>query len=235
MLVDLMLFGVAIMANILCGIAFNYFKQHESIIGIILKWMGAIGEVIHRFGIHLMCLFTGVRIAEVDASDEGYVSMRTAERITFIQGFLLCFGPLLISSYILYIGGMVAFYAPLIAEIKILIWIVLISICLASDISHADFRILRDSYTHNPSQAGYRCLLLIISTVIIVLINLPIPYFLNFLYFILVGICYTFLKYIFMGFGHIIKRVRDKRRNKTVNQTEPVILFNRHISNYILK
>lgn len=217
---DLLLFGIILIGNLIVWfIIRNLNLKRMSISGIIYRILGFIGILIHELSHFTMCLLTGVRPTDFRISyrgQRGSVSVPFMERLTFLQGFLLCFAPLLISSYIAYLCIYVMFLTGTLFVFKVFCGAVFISILMHCRSSSADLRVFKKSFLDDPLYSLYQVGLVVLSGIIVFLLNISVPYYLSFVNYILMGVFYTFFKYGFLGirkiYDYFVIRVRGSSR-----------------------
>ena len=178
-----------------------------------------IGVVVHELCHRLMCALTGVPAYNTRAhyrnrygqtSPSGSVSLRQPFQMTFLQGFLVCFGPLIIGAWIVYYLLMIAFSPFFDPVIRVISAICVISILLAISPSQSDLFTVKFSFQNDPSHGFYQIFLVSISFLItwtivgVYSIIFPVEYL---YYFIIIG-AYVFLKYNFILVKLIINKVR---------------------------
>jgi len=200
---DLLLFGIVIAGNLIAWFILRNLKWKQDSAGvIILKIVSFIGIVIHEVAHFLMCLLTGIPPTGIHASyrdQEGEVMIHRLEHLSFLQAFLICFAPLLVSSYIAYLCIHIMFLTNLVFVFKLICAVVLISILLHARPSRPDLKLFKNSFSRDPLYSVYQIGLVILSGLIVFILYLPLPYYLSFIDYILIGIFYTVFKYSLLG------------------------------------
>jgi hypothetical protein len=200
---DLLLFGIVIAGNLFTWFILRNLKWKQNSVGlIILKVVSFIGIVIHEVAHFLMCLLTGIPPTGIRTSyrdQEGEVMIHDLSHLSFIQGFLICFAPLFISSYIAYLCIHVMFLTSAVFFIKVIAGVVFISILLHARPSISDLKVFRSTFTDDPLYSMYQIALIVLSGLIVFFMNLPLPYYLSFVHYIVIGIFYMVFKYGLLG------------------------------------
>ncbi|TFF97005.1 MAG: hypothetical protein EU547_05565 [Promethearchaeota archaeon] len=214
---DLLLFIIVILGNLVVWFIIRqlHLKKNSSSL-ILLKIISIIGILIHEVSHFLMCLFTGIKPTGFHLSyrkQEGNIEISNAERITFLQGFLICCAPILIASYIAYLCVYVMFLTYFHIILKFICGIIFISILMHSRPSKQDILIFKRTFSEDPLYSIYQIGILIISGIIIFLINFPLPYYLSFLHYFLIGLLYIVFKYGFLAIRKIFEYFLNKKNS----------------------
>ncbi len=179
------------------------------ILGTFLDIIAFIGIVIHELCHYTMSLLMGIVPSEIKVSYRemrGHIRSRVG---SFLQAFLVGLAPLFISSYIAWFCFDIALNASFIWYYRLLAGIIVISILIAAGPSAADISSIKVGFTNNPlkslSQIGVVILLGLI--VYILTFDIFIPAKFSFLYFIFIGFGYIILKYSAIGVKFMINYV----------------------------
>lgn len=232
---DIILFGIILATNIIMTLCIRYCIHSGSRIRILLQAMGTIGVLFHELAHFTMCLLTGVRPGKIKVSHKaqsGYVTIDPAERVSFLQTVMISFAPLLISSYIAYYCIYLIFLTNAMVLFKFVAGIIFISIILACTPSGPDLNTIREAFFDDPLYSWYQIGLVAISTLVVFFLNLPLPYYLSFIHYILIGILYTLLRYFLLGIRYLVDRVGKKgdlmhieppltHSQRTINKPKP--------------
>lgn len=198
---DWILFVIGISSFVIIQLVIRYGCKPGALY---LQVVGFVGVIAHEVSHFIMCLITGVTPESIHVSYRemnGSVSVKDPERLTFLQAFLIGLAPLLIISYLLYYC-LVAFLAPeLHWGYRTLALFLFFSLIIGTAPSWADVKIIGTAISLDPLYTLYQISLVILSTFIIYFstLTLSIPYYYSFLFYILIGIGYFVLKYMFLG------------------------------------
>lgn len=222
---DLVLFGIVISGNLITWFILQNLKWKQNSVGLILlKIVSFIGIVIHEIAHFLMCMLTGIQPKGIRASyreQEGKVLIHNLDHLSFLQAFLICFAPLLVSSYIAYLCIHVMFLTNIVFVLKIICAVVFISILLHARPSRPDLRLFKNSFSRDPLYSMYQIGLVIISGLIVFFLRLSLPYYLTFIDYILIGIFYTMFKYSLLGlrrgYEYLVGKYSDSSINKSTS------------------
>jgi hypothetical protein len=240
---DLIVFamGITILIVVRFIISVWISPKHDTL-RVALKICGVVGITVHELSHFVMCIVTGAHPEGISVSyrrQTGQVRLKDAERMTFMQGFLTCLAPLLIISYLLY-WCIVVFLSPITPDIwRGIVLISFISLGIGVSPSRQDIRIVGLIFNKDPLYSLYQIGLVTLSTLIIFFTThgLPIPYYYSFIFYVLIGMGYYALKYLFLGikmlgeytYSHYTKRqntlsaisqyrVRHQPKNKKKQQ-----------------
>jgi len=216
---DLILFAVILLINVIvCGIIYQKRKK----LSLIWKALGVAGIFVHEVSHFLMCLITGVTPTSLRVSYRGLhgsVSVKDFKRVSFLQAFVCGIAPLLIMSYLAYYCLML-FFEPALKDIyRIFAGFGFISLIIGASPSRVDLRFIGYAFNNDPLYSLYQVGLVILSGVMIYFISLQIsiPYYLSFLWYICMGIGYYVIKYLFLGARKMVEYLlihmgRNRRR-----------------------
>lgn len=185
-------------------------RKYGKLIGITMSLIFFLGVIVHECSHRLMCALTGVptnafvlRYRDRKTGivfPSGGVGLERPLQVTFLQGFLLSFAPLLIGMWIFYFL-LIAAFNPLIDPLyRIIAGICSIGVILASSPSQADLVVIKQSYQNDPQHGLYQIFLLALSFMtawgLVGWFNIMFPF--EFFYYFLIVIFYTMFKYGFI-------------------------------------
>jgi hypothetical protein len=182
-----------------------------------------VGVIVHEVSHRTMCALTGVPAYNTrvryrskyspEPNPGGAVSIQYPLQMTLLQGFLLCFAPLLFGTWIIYFLLQVSFNTFFEPIIRIIAAFCCISIFLAISPSNADLSMLKQSFQNDPTHSFYQIFLIILSFlitwIIIVVHNLVFPF--EFLYYFIIILSYIVLKYSLLFIKILIKKVYSRK------------------------
>ncbi|TFF94132.1 MAG: hypothetical protein EU544_04885 [Promethearchaeota archaeon] len=216
---DLLLFMIVTLGNLVVWFLIrNLHLEKGSPTLILIKIVGIVGILIHELSHFFMCLITGVTPNGFHLSysdQEGNITVSKTEQMTFLQGLLICIAPLLIASYIAYICVYVMFLTTLHIFIKVICGVVFVSILMHSRPSSADIHTFKETFSNDPTYSLYQIGLGIVSGIIIFLINLPLPYYLSFIHYLLIGVLYTVITYGVLALRRGVEYIMSKQNSYT--------------------
>jgi hypothetical protein len=180
-----------------------------------------LGVVVHEVSHRMMCALTGVpayntrvRYRSKNSSEPypgGAVSIRYPQRMTFLQGFLLCFAPLLFGTWVIYFLLQMCFNPFFDPIIRIIGGLCIVSIFLTLSPSKADLSFLKFTYQNDPTHGQYQILLVslsfLITWVLVGFYNISLP--VEYLYYFIIIACYICLKYSFLSLRIVIRRIKS--------------------------
>lgn len=206
----------------------------------IINVLAFIGVVVHEFSHFFMCKILGVSTAGIkvkflsensrEASPHGYVAFKPS-KIYFMQYVFISLAPLYIST-ILFFWSLTVFFNPTFEDfIRVFAGIFCISLLLGAAPSSTDLRNIKISFKNDPRYALYQIGLLFLSGILVWAItfyyNIILPF--DFLYYIIIGIIYFAIKYLFQGIRKLIHTFptgipRIKRRAFLRRRSKPAKL-----------
>jgi hypothetical protein len=181
-----------------------------------------VGVIVHEVSHRLMCLLAGIpahntRVHYRDKYGQtnpgGAVTLRQPFQLTFFQGFLVCFGPLIIGAWILYYLLLVAFNPFFDPVIRVISGFCCVSILLAISPSQGDLFHVKFSFQNDPSHGLYQIFLAGLSFLIVWALvgvyNILFP--VEFLYYFLIIGTYIILKYTFILIRILLNKIRFRK------------------------
>ncbi|MFX1324094.1 MAG: hypothetical protein ACFE8N_03995 [Promethearchaeota archaeon] len=185
-------------------------RKYGKLIETAVRLIFFLGVIVHECSHRLMCALTGVptNAFVVKYRDKktgivtpsGRVGLERPLQVTFLQGLLLSFAPLLIGMWIFYFLLLAAF-DPLIDPVyRIIAGICSIGVIIASSPSRADLGVIRQSYQNDPHHGLYQIFLLVLSFMaawgLVGWFNILFPF--EFFYYFLIALFYIIFKYGFI-------------------------------------
>lgn len=180
-----------------------------------------IGVFVHELGHTLMCIlfrvpFTGfsVRIRQGNKiSPHGRVTLKNPNRNSFLQDFMVTFGPLFLSTWVFLLCLDMIWVQGVDIVIGILLIGIMVSVVFGASPSRPDLNGMFHAYSNNPSYSTYQLLLAVLSIIIVyftidfpAIIYLPMELFYYIVVFFTVVFVYYLLKYFFRLISHILKK-----------------------------
>lgn len=219
---DLIVFAMGIAILFVFRFIFSVLisSKHDTL-RVALKVCGFFGIAVHELSHFIMCIVTGAHPDGISVSyrrQAGKVSLKDAERMSFMQAFLTSLAPLLIISYLLY-WCVVIFLSPITPDLwRIVAFVSFISLGIGVSPSRQDLWIIGKIFNKDPLYSLYQIGLVALSTVFIFFTTstIPIPYYYSFMFYVFIGIGYYALKYLFLGIkllGEYIYSHYSKRQN----------------------
>ena len=178
-----------------------------------------VGVIVHEFSHRSMCALVGVpaddfsvkyRSKYGNASPGGSIRPREPYQMTLLQGFLVCFAPLLFGVWIIYYLLMVAFNPFFDPVIRVIAGICCFSVFLTISPSQADLSMIKFTLQNDPTHGCYQILLVALSFLFSLLVvgvyHIIFP--VEFLYYFIIIVFYISLKYSFIGMRWGINKMR---------------------------
>lgn len=181
-----------------------------------------IGVFFHEISHFILSILTGVPAGPIKVrfrneetyrvSPHGSVGQKISHQKTFLQAILVSLGPVLIGAWIFYFTLQFAFNSLFEPLFRIIAGLVAISVLIASTPSPQDFRLIKVGFTHDPRYSFYQLILVTVSILltwgVVNLFNIILP--IEFLYYIIIILCYIILKYSFIGVSWGINRIHTR-------------------------
>lgn len=177
-----------------------------------------IGVLIHELCHAFMCILVGIRPKGFQVRLRSYVTGRTApsgqvdfdsHNMTFLQAALIALAPIIIGSWLFFLGLRLMFAGVYDVLIIILAFLLCFSLLLGGAPSRQDIGVMCDWFKKDPKYSLYQIFLVVLSIITVWVFlsfyNLVLP--LDVLFFILAGICYYPLKYTFLGLSILIHSI----------------------------
>jgi len=191
----------------------------------VINFLLFFGVIVHEISHRTMCAITGVpayntRVkyrSEISgsANPHGSVSLKQRYQMTFLQGFLVCFAPLLVGTWVIYFLLQVALYSKFHPILRIIAALCSFSVLITLSPSRGDLSFVKFSYQNDPYHSLYQIMLLILSFLIVWsfvgLYKLVLPF--EFLYYFIIIAFYICLKYCLLSLRIIIKKITSRKRN----------------------
>jgi hypothetical protein len=204
--------------------------DYGRLINTIIKILCFFGIIVHESCHRVMCAITGVPVDKFSVSyrdretgivaPRGFVTPSRKHQITFMQGFLVAFAPLLIGIWIFYFLLLVACNPLLDPLFRIIAVILSISVLLCSQPSMDDLRMVMFHYRNDPFHGIYQIFLLLLSFmtawITVIIFHIFFPY--EFLYYFIIILYYFVFKYSFILLRIAINKIQHrngKSRYKT--------------------
>jgi len=182
-----------------------------------------VGVIVHEVSHRLMDLLVGVpshnlRVKYRDensskANPHGSVTPLHPFQMTFLQGFLTSFAPLIFGTWIIYFLLKAVFNPFFDPIIRIIVGICIVSIFITLSPSRGDLFFLKFSYQNDPAHSQYQVFLVILSFLIswalVGSLNIIFPY--EFFYYFIIIFCYIILKYSFISLRILVSKIRYRK------------------------
>jgi len=189
---------------------------------IIVKILAFAGVFFHEISHYILMLLTGgspqhikVRLRNEDTgrvNPHGSVSLKRPYQETFLQAVLGGLGPVLIGAWIIYFSLQISLSSLFEPIFRIIAGLMVISVFIASTPSPQDFRLMKVGFNHDPRHSFYQLILVTVSILltwgIVNLFNIFLP--IEFLYYLIIILCYIILKYSFIGVHWGINRIQTR-------------------------
>lgn len=188
----------------------------------IINTLRYIGVIVHELSHFIMCLVVGVHPQGIKIRFKDETTNETAPHgavffdshdYTFLQSALIGLAPTIVSTWLFFLSLDIA-----LTQMEPLIKIVAGSFCLTLLLGAApsatDFRNIGRSFKQSPKYSCFQIFLVVLSGFIVWAISVfyQIIIYYDIIYFILVGIGYTVLKYSFMGIKIFAYSIYSKDR-----------------------
>jgi hypothetical protein len=191
----------------------------------IINFLLFFGVIVHEISHRIICAITGVPAYNTRvkyrseksgiANPHGSVSLKQIYRMTFLQGFLVCFAPLLVGTWVIYFLLQIALYSVFHPIFRIIAVLCSISVLITLSPSRADLSFIKLSYQNDPYHSIYQISLIVLSFLIVwvfvVIYKLVLP--IEFLYYFIIIACYICLKYSFIFLRIMIKKIKSRKGN----------------------
>lgn len=216
-LISLAIFPILYFIGYICD-KILLIRDYGKIFKTILRILFFIGVIVHELSHRLMCALTGVPAHNLTVKyrplPHGSVTPKEPLQYTLLQGFLICFAPLLIGTWLIYFL-LLATFNPLFHPIsRIITGFSSFSILLTLAPSQADLRSIKRGFQNDPQHGLYQILLVILSFIMtwitVVVYHLRFPF--EFIYYFIIILFYLVFKYSFILLRIILYRIRFHRR-----------------------
>lgn len=198
-------------------------RKYGKLINITLNILFFFGVIVHESCHRVMCAISGVPVEKMSVSyrhqklgtvaPRGYVRPSRKFQITFMQGFLIAFAPLLIGIWIFYFLLVATFNQAIDPILRIITGILSVSVLLCSQPSMGDLGMVWFHYRNDPRHGTYQLFLLFLSFMItwstVGLFNIFLPF--EFLYYFIMIFYYFAFKYAFILTRILIHKIWDRR------------------------
>ena len=176
----------------------------------VIFYMRYVGVWIHEISHYFACLAVGFRPTGLSVkykydhqpNPHGSVSIsdKSFERLTFLQSVIICFAPLIVSTWIVYFSLTILLTPVFDPFLRIFAGFLCISCFLGACPSNADFGFIPRAFKRDPLHSFYQIFLLSLSFLAsLFLLNLNAVLFENFFfYYIIVIVFYVIFKYGFI-------------------------------------
>ena len=199
-----------------------------------MRILGIFGILVHELSHFILLLVTGAKPSYIRVSYRqfnGSVGLKDFERMSFLQLFLAGLAPLLVISYLEFYCWFV-FLTPSFDEMfRIIAFILSCSLFLGSTPSRADIRAIIGAFNTDPLYSLYQIGVVMLAAGIVYLLSFMviIPYYVSFVYYILIGLVYYFLKYLFIGIRKCCSMVYVRVASHSPTVTSSDMYRKRHI------
>jgi 4-hydroxybenzoate polyprenyltransferase len=202
-LISLAVFPILYFIGYLCD-KILYIRDYGRIMRTILRILFFIGVIAHELSHRLVCALTGVPAHNTTVKyrprPHGSVTPKEPLQYTLLQGFLICFAPLLIGTWLIYFLLMATFN-PLFHPIsRVITGFSSFSILLTLAPSQADLSCIKRGFQNDPQHGLYQIFLVLLSFIMtwitVVVYHLRFP--LEFIYYFIIILFYVLFKYSFI-------------------------------------
>lgn len=181
-----------------------------------------IGVFVHEVGHILMCIlfrvpFNGFSVYFRQGnkiSPHGYVKLKNWNRNSFLQDFMVTFGPLFLSTWVFLFCLDLIWVQGVDSLVGFILLGIMISVIFGASPSRPDLNGMFHVFSKNPSYSTYQIFLAGLSVIIVcltidfsVMIYLPMELFYYILAFFTIVLVYYLLKYSFRAIGYVFRRV----------------------------
>lgn len=189
----------------------------------IVNGIALIGVIVHEFSHFLVCKLLGVptdsikiKLLDEDTRQvkpHGYVSLKKDKKMSFMQGFMVAFAPLYISTW-LFFWSLTILLTPSFDDfIRVLAAFFCASLMMGAAPSHQDLATMTTTFRSDPRYSMYQIFLVFMSGISVWLAfayyNIVLPF--DFLYFIIIGVIYYVFYFLFKGINKLFYISRSKR------------------------
>lgn len=203
-------------------ICWELYRRSSSFIRGILNVFSFIGVLIHEVGHALMCLLFGVPIVSFsvrfhyggEISPRGHVRLKDPERISFLQGIMITFGPLFLSTWVFLLCLDFIWIQGVSAITGLILLGIMVSVAIGASPSRPDLNMLIRSYRNDPANSTYQLILLFLSFIIVnflidfsAILNLPMELLYYIIAFFTTIVGYFVLRFSIRAIGYIITKI----------------------------
>ena len=189
----------------------NFIKYTIGIVGVIIHELSHLIAAIicglrpKGFGIRLRSPATG------QISPNGYVSLSVKGK-SLLQSFICSLAPLFVGTWLFLNLIPVILSSEYDILIRILAGFICISLLFGMNPSKADLRLIKLTYLNDVRYSWYQIFLIVLSGFLIwaILFVFQINLLLDLFYYLLVGLCYYFIKYSFKGINILYYAITQK-------------------------
>jgi len=178
-----------------------------------------IGVAVHEFSHYIMNLAVGIKPEGIKINwrdketrqRNPHGSVTTKPR-SFLQGLLICLGPLYISTWLAFLCLGVTLSSVFHPVIRIIASFICISLILGAAPSGPDFNNIPRTFRKDPRNSFYQIFLIILSGVILwtILLYTQIIFFLDVFYYLAIAGIYLLLKFSFLGIHRVITKLSSR-------------------------
>jgi len=218
MLEELVVFAIILVISLFFRHLISKGKSLSPFYGILIR-LEYIGVVIHEISHYLISLLVGIKPRRIEIKfrheDMGFVAPHGEVLVrpeSFLQGFLISFAPLYISTWLAVLFFNIFAYSNFWWGIRFIAILFLVSTIIGAAPSSADISCIFRSIGVDPIYTLYQIFLIIISIFILwaFLYYFEIVFFLDVFYYLSIAVIYWGLKLGFMGISKIIFLTRSK-------------------------
>lgn len=178
-----------------------------------------IGVTVHEFSHYIMNLAVGIKPVGIrikwrneqtqQRSPHGSVGSKPR---SFLQGLLICLGPLYISTWLAFLCLGVTLSSVFHPVIRIIAGFICISLILGAAPSGTDFNNIPKAFRKDPRNSFYQIFLILLSGVILwtILLYTQIIFFLDVFYYLAIAGLYLSLKFSFIGIHKVITKLSSR-------------------------
>ena len=178
-----------------------------------------IGVVVHEVSHYMMNLAVGIKPEGIKIN---WRDKQTRQRIphgwvtskprSFLQGLLICVGPLYISTWLAFLCLGVTLSSIFHPVIRIIAGFICISLILGAAPSGPDFNNIPKTFRKDPRNSFYQIFLILLSGVILwtILLYTQIIFFLDVFYYLAIAGLYLSLKFSFLGIHRVITKLSSR-------------------------